>query len=138
MIPIVSVISKDREAKTAAITGLVGELKRRGYKVGTIKHHAHGDFSFDVPGKASYRHGEAGASETAVSGPTMMGYVRRHDRELSLAEVTEFFSQDINIILTEGYVREETPKVMAPVSDIAEIVDEIESIINKVKGDGRE
>ncbi|MFH1736371.1 MAG: molybdopterin-guanine dinucleotide biosynthesis protein B [Actinomycetota bacterium] len=138
MIPIVSVIGKDKEAKTAAVTSLVGELKRRGYRVGTIKHHAHGDFSFDVPGKASYRHGEAGAIETAVSGPTMMGYVRRHDRELSLTEVTEFFSQNIDVIVTEGYLSEETPKVTAPVSDIAETVDEIESIIKKVKGDGRE
>lgn len=138
MIPIISVIGKDKPQKTAAVIDIVRELKRRGYKVGTVKHHAHGDFSFDVPGKASYRHGEAGASETAVSGPTMLGYIRRHDRELSLTEITEFFSQDIDVIITEGYAREETPKIDSPISDPTETVDEIELIIKKMKGGGRE
>lgn len=138
MIPIISVVGKDKSQKTAAVIDIVRELKRRGYKVGTVKHHAHGDFSFDVPGKASYRHGEAGASETAVSGQTMLGYVRRQDRELPLKEVTKFFSQDIDVIITEGYAREETAKVNSPISDPAETVDEIESIIKKSKGCGRE
>ncbi len=138
MIPIISVVGKDKSQKTAAVVEIIRELKKRGYKVGTVKHHAHGDFSFDVPGKASYRHSEAGASETAVSGPTMLGYVRRHDRELPLTEVVKFFSRDIDVIITEGYFKEDTPKVESPVSDPVVTVDDIESIIKKRKGGGRE
>jgi molybdopterin-guanine dinucleotide biosynthesis protein B len=116
--PIVSVVGPDKKAKTAAVVALVEELTRLGYAVGTIKHHAHGDFDIDVPGKPSYRHLQAGARETAISGPTMFAYVRHHDSEIMLLDVARFFTDDIDVIVTEGYQQAETMKLEAPLPDV--------------------
>ncbi|MFZ3062973.1 MAG: molybdopterin-guanine dinucleotide biosynthesis protein MobB, partial [Actinomycetota bacterium] len=50
-IPVISIVGRPKEGKTALIEDLVTELKKRGYRVGTIKHHAHEDFEIDQPGK---------------------------------------------------------------------------------------
>ena len=52
--------------KTTLMVGLLPELTRRGYAVSTMKHSHHG-FDVDIPGKDSYRHREAGATEVMVS-----------------------------------------------------------------------
>ena len=52
--------------KTTLLTRLIPQLVAQGLKVSTIKH-AHHAFDVDVPGKDSWRHREAGASEVLVS-----------------------------------------------------------------------
>src|SRR5690606_25979291 len=52
--------------KTTLVVALVSELTSRGWRVGTVKH-AHHDFDIDHPGKDSFLHRQAGASEVIVS-----------------------------------------------------------------------
>src|SRR5258708_24886213 len=52
--------------KTTLLTALIPELAARGLSVSTIKH-AHHDFDIDRPGKDSWRHRQAGASEVMVA-----------------------------------------------------------------------
>ncbi len=52
--------------KTTLIVKLLSEFARRGLSVSTIKH-AHHSFDVDQPGKDSYEHRAAGASEVMVS-----------------------------------------------------------------------
>jgi molybdopterin-guanine dinucleotide biosynthesis adapter protein len=52
--------------KTTLIVKLLSEFTRRGLSVSTIKH-AHHSFDVDQPGKDSYEHRAAGASEVMVS-----------------------------------------------------------------------
>jgi molybdopterin-guanine dinucleotide biosynthesis protein B len=52
--------------KTTLLAGLIPELTRRGVAVSTIKH-AHHRFDIDTPGKDSYEHRRAGATEVMVS-----------------------------------------------------------------------
>src|SRR5262249_17092788 len=52
--------------KTTLIVKLIPELVGRGLKVSPIKH-AHHAFDVDKPGKDSYRHREAGATEVLVA-----------------------------------------------------------------------
>src|SRR5262249_13004696 len=52
--------------KTTLVVRLVPELVRRGLTVSTMKHAHHG-FDVDQPGKDSYRHREAGATEVLVA-----------------------------------------------------------------------
>ena len=49
--PLVSIVGKTNSGKTTVIEKLLPELVRRGYRVATIKHHAHKDFEIDIPGK---------------------------------------------------------------------------------------
>lgn len=55
---IISVVGTKDTGKTALVVKIVDELVKRGFKVGTIKH-VHG--SFDVEGRDTWKHKEAGA-----------------------------------------------------------------------------
>ena len=104
MIPIISIVGKSDAGKTTLIEKIIVELKRRNYRVATIKHDAH-QFEIDHPGKDSYRHFHAGADWTVIGSPARLAMVRRLDRELTLDEIAATLS-DVDVILTEGYKRE--------------------------------
>ena len=50
MIPLISIVGKSGAGKTYVMEKLIAELKRRGYRVATIKHDVHG-FDLDQPGR---------------------------------------------------------------------------------------
>jgi molybdopterin-guanine dinucleotide biosynthesis protein B len=100
MIPIVSIVGKSDAGKTTLIEKLIPELKRRGYRVATIKHDAH-QFDIDHPGKDSYRHFHAGADWTIIGSPAKLALVRRLDREFTLDEIAAQIT-DVDLILTEA------------------------------------
>jgi molybdopterin-guanine dinucleotide biosynthesis protein MobB len=102
-IPVVSIVGKSDSGKTTLMERLIRALSRRGYRVGSVKHHVH-DFDIDVPGKDSWRHARAGAAVTLVSSPSKLGMIRRMDHEASLDELLALAS-DVDILLTEGYRR---------------------------------
>ena len=52
--------------KTTLLSKLIPELIRRGVTVSTMKHAHHG-FDVDQPGKDSYVHRQAGATEVLVA-----------------------------------------------------------------------
>ncbi|MCX7309241.1 MAG: molybdopterin-guanine dinucleotide biosynthesis protein B, partial [Afipia sp.] len=52
--------------KTTLLTQLIPIFTAEGLRVSTIKH-AHHKFDVDVPGKDSWRHREAGATEVLVA-----------------------------------------------------------------------
>lgn len=89
---------------------LIGELKSRGYRVAAIKHHVHGDFDLDVPGKDSWRLGRAGSDVVAIASPTRLALIRRLDGEWPLEEIAALV-QDADIVLTEGYKGSAMPKI---------------------------
>lgn len=59
------VVGASGSGKTTLIVALVTALRRRGLSVSTMKHAHHG-FELDTPGKDSWRHQSAGASEVMV------------------------------------------------------------------------
>jgi len=61
----VSVVGFKDSGKTRVVEALVGELTRRGYRVGTVKHTAE-NIDFDTPGKDTRRHRDAGAVASAI------------------------------------------------------------------------
>ncbi|HUV34065.1 MAG TPA: molybdopterin-guanine dinucleotide biosynthesis protein B [Candidatus Desulfaltia sp.] len=61
----VAVVGFKDSGKTRVVEALVGELTRRGHRVGTVKHTAE-NIDFDTPGKDTRRHRDAGAVATAI------------------------------------------------------------------------
>ncbi len=110
MVPIISVVGKSHSGKTTLIEKLIPELKRRGYKIATIKHDVH-DFDIDHPGKDSWRHARAGADTVVISSPHKVAVIKKVDRELSLDDISGKFAGDADLIITEGYKREDKPKI---------------------------
>jgi len=109
MIPIVSVVGKSDVGKTTLLEKLLAELKKRGYRVATIKHDVHG-FNIDHPGKDTWRHARAGADTVIISSPSRVAVISRVEQEKTLDQVAAMV-QDVDIILTEGYKRENKPKI---------------------------
>ncbi len=110
MIPIVSIVGKSDSGKTTLIEKIVPELVRRGYRVATIKHDVHG-FEIDKEGKDSWRHRRAGADAVILSSPTQMALIKRVDRDQTLAELRDRFGDDVDIMISEGFVRDVQPKI---------------------------
>ncbi len=108
-VPVISMVGKSGVGKTTALERVIREIKRRGYKVGTVKHDTHG-FDVDRPGKDSWRHAQAGSDAVVISGPHKMALIRRLDSEVSLDEIVSLLG-DLDLIITEGYKKGDKPKI---------------------------
>ena len=110
MPPVISVIGKANSGKTTLLEKLIPEFKRRGYRVGTVKHHVH-QFDMDKPGKDTWRHKRAGARVVALSSPTGLGVIRDTERDLSIDELVSRYFYDVDLVITEGYKKATAPKI---------------------------
>jgi len=104
IIPVICIVGRSKSGRTTLIEKLVRELKQRGYRVGTIKHHSHPGFELDTPGKDSWRHAQAGSDHVVISAPDKVASIRLVERELQLDEIAATMT-DVDLILTEGYLR---------------------------------
>ena len=66
MTPYFSFVAWSGTGKTTYLERLIAELKRRGLRLGVIKHDAH-EFQLDREGKDSWRFARAGADAVAVA-----------------------------------------------------------------------
>ncbi len=108
MPPLITIVGHSNSGKTTVVEKLIPELKRRGYRVGTIKHTSHG-FSMDQKGKDTYRHRAAGADAVLAASPDQIALVKSTAEE-SLDSLLPYFL-DMDIILVEGYKQEKKPKI---------------------------
>ena len=102
--PIVCVVGRSKSGRTTLLEKLIRELKRRGYRVGTVKHHSHPGFELDQPGKDTWRHAQAGSDHVVIAAPDKVASIRRVEREPGLYEIAATMN-DVDVILTEGYLR---------------------------------
>lgn len=107
--PIIAIVGTSGTGKTTLVVRLIAELKRRGYRVATIKHHAHG-FELDKSGKDSWRHAEAGSDVVFMSGEERLAMIRRIEKEWTVAEIA-MLAADVDIVLTEGYKGTDQPRI---------------------------
>lgn len=107
------VVGWKNAGKTGLMERLVTEITSRGFSVSTVKH-AHHSFDVDHPGKDSFRHRAAGASEVLLSSGNrfaLMHELRGKD-EPRLEELLTRLSP-VDLVLVEGYKRDAHPKVEA-------------------------
>jgi len=97
--------------KTTLVTRLLPALIARGITVSTVKH-AHHEFDLDQPGKDSWRHRQAGASEVLVSSSARWALMHEHRgvAEPDLAALLRHMSP-VDLVLVEGFKREPFPKL---------------------------
>ena len=110
MVPIISVVGKTNSGKTTFIEKLIKELKRRGYRVATVKHDVH-NFEIDHEGKDTWRHAQAGADTVVISSKGKLAMIKKLDGQHSLDELSRWLLKDVDIIITEGYKRQDKPKI---------------------------
>jgi molybdopterin-guanine dinucleotide biosynthesis protein B len=97
--------------KTTLVTSVIPVLAGRGLKVATVKH-AHHEFDIDQPGKDSWLHREAGASEVAIVSSRRWAIVHelREAPEPPLAEILAKLSP-ADLVIVEGFKRHAHPKL---------------------------
>ncbi len=111
MIPIVSFVGKSGSGKTTLLEKVIRELKLRGCRVAVIKHSPHG-FDIDPPGKDTWRLAQAGSDVIVNSSPQKMAFVERISEELPLDQVAALIGDKVDIVLTEGYKRDNSAKIL--------------------------
>jgi len=97
--------------KTTLLTRLLPELIARGLSVSTVKH-AHHEFDVDKPGKDSWNHRQAGATEVMVASANRWALMHEHrgSREPGLDELLKHMSP-VDLVLVEGFKGEDIPKL---------------------------
>ncbi|MBN8447406.1 MAG: molybdopterin-guanine dinucleotide biosynthesis protein B [Candidatus Accumulibacter sp.] len=97
--------------KTTLMERLLPRITSLGLRVSVLKH-AHHNFDVDQPGKDSFRHRQAGASEVllASSARWVLMNERRGAREPTLAEYAAHFSP-CDLVLVEGFKHEAIPQL---------------------------
>jgi len=97
--------------KTTLITKVLPRLIARGHRVSTLKHAHHG-FDLDQPGKDSFMHRTAGATEVVISSSKRFAILHelRDEAEWNLPGLLAKLAQ-VDLVLVEGFKRESFPKL---------------------------
>ena len=97
--------------KTTLVTKVIPVLVRRGLKVATVKHAQH-DFDTDQPGKDSWAHRQAGASEVAIVSSRRWAVVHElgDAPEPPLEDMLQKLSP-VDLVIVEGFKRHPHPKL---------------------------
>lgn len=97
--------------KTTLIKKLIPALIERGVSVSTLKHAHHG-FDLDQPGKDSFFHRTAGATEVIISSSKRWAILHelREEPEWDLGHLVAKMSP-VDLVLVEGFKRDAFPKL---------------------------
>jgi molybdopterin-guanine dinucleotide biosynthesis protein B len=108
---VLGIVGWSGSGKTTLITKLIPVLTRRGLRIATLKH-AHHAFDIDQPGKDSYEHRKAGASEVIVSSSRRWAQMHEvgNGSEATLAELLGRLSP-CELVLIEGFKTDRHPKL---------------------------
>lgn len=107
------VVGWKNSGKTGLVERLVENFVAQGLRVSTIKH-AHHTFDVDQPGKDSFRHRHAGATEVMLSSKNRVALMHeiRNEDERTLDELLARLTP-VDLVLIEGFKTEPHSKVEA-------------------------
>ena len=110
-VPVVGFVAYSGTGKTTLIEKLIAFLTERAYKVSVIKH-THHHFDIDKPGKDSYRHREAGASEVLMVSDQrwVLMHELRQSAEPTMEEQLSKLSP-CDLVIVEGFKDAKIPKI---------------------------
>ncbi|NGM17480.1 molybdopterin-guanine dinucleotide biosynthesis protein B [Eggerthellaceae bacterium zg-893] len=108
--PAVAVVGRHNSGKTTLVERVIAELTARGHDIGSVKHHGHKGFDIDYPGKDSYRHRAAGASETVIVSPDKMARVKTLEHDLECSQIVASMPNH-DLVVVEGYRKSGLPTI---------------------------
>jgi len=108
--PAVSFVAWSGTGKTTLLEKVIAVLKKRGWRLGVIKHDTH-RFDIDHPGKDSYRFTAAGADTMLISSPYKLALVKQHTESPTVEELIATYFRDVDLVLTEGFKMSSLPKI---------------------------
>lgn len=109
--PVVSFTARSGTGKTTFLCGLIPILRARGVRVLVVKHDVHG-FEVDKPGKDTWRLRQAGAQQVLIANAEQMALMADTDGDQPLMSLIERYANKVELVLSEGYRRSNTPKIL--------------------------
>ena len=108
---ICGIVGWKNSGKTYLAQKLISYFSYKNYQVASIKH-AHDNFDIDKPGTDSFKHREAGSNQVIISSSKRWAkIIENNDKnEKNLEELIKEF-QDVDIIVVEGFKKENHPKI---------------------------
>ena len=106
----IAIVGNSGAGKTTLLERLIPALKRKGLRVGAVKHDAH-RFDIDHPGKDSHRLTSAGADTMMITSASMLAMVKRHAVSPPIEELLERYFSDMDLVLVEGFRGSSLPKI---------------------------
>ncbi len=97
---VVAVIGYKDSGKTAVVEGLVRELVKRGYSVGTVKHVGIPGFTIDQEGRDTWRHARAGAERVICVADGEISAIER--KKVKWEEIKQRL-RDLDFFVLEGF-----------------------------------
>lgn len=112
MPPAVAVIGPSGSGKTTLLERLILELRRRGRRIGAVKH-SHHEFQVDRRGKDSFRLFEAGAEAVLFASTAQLALVKRVQQAptTDLDTLVARYFDDGELVLVEGWSQLPLPKI---------------------------
>jgi molybdopterin-guanine dinucleotide biosynthesis adapter protein len=110
---ILHVVGCKNAGKTRTIELLIPPLKKLGLVIGTLKYTEHEGFNWDVPGKDTHRHSQAGSDFSGIFGRGCCAFSdnRPPAGGVSLEQLISTFYGDMDIVLIEGYRLDAASKI---------------------------
>jgi molybdopterin-guanine dinucleotide biosynthesis protein B len=108
---VMGIVGWSGSGKTSLLVAVLPLLRRHGLRVSTMKH-AHHRFDVDTPGKDSFRHRDAGASEVMVvtASRWVLMHESREEPEPSIEALIERMTP-VDLLLIEGFKTHAHPKL---------------------------
>lgn len=109
--PVVLIIGRQNVGKTTLMKQVLPLLKKKGYRVGTIKYNVP-FFEIDHEGKDTYGYYEAGADVVSISSPEKLAVIKKvHQKTPSIREIIRLYHRDVDVTLVEGYKKWRYPSI---------------------------
>ena len=106
----IAIVGNSGAGKTTLLERLIPALKRKGYRLGAIKHDAH-RFDIDHPGKDSHRLAAAGADTMVITSAEKLAMVKRHAASPPIEEILASYFTGTDLVLVEGFRGSSLPKI---------------------------
>ncbi len=105
------IVGSKNSGKTTLVEWLIGGLRKKGYRVGALKHSMH-NHPIDREGRDSYRMQKAGAQPTVFWTKEGVGIFFGKPEESQIEEVLSFVYKDIDILIIESFSAADGPKIV--------------------------
>jgi len=100
---LLAVVGSKNSGKTTTIECIVSGLTRKGFRVGSIKHIHHPDFTIDTEGTDTWRHARAGSKIVACVSSKEIALIIKDDPEEMLPSILDFMTKrELDVIVVEG------------------------------------
>lgn len=111
MLRVVAISGYKDVGKTTIVEKLIRELKSRDFRIGSIKHIPHEDFSLDHPETDTWRHRQAGSEEIVAISPNEIATLKRGETNMEKDEVGIYPTlnrvllslRDLDFVILEGF-----------------------------------